>query len=159
MVRLLQKIGIEDQTYQDVAQDCHNRAKLFETVSCYAELHISLMAWIFRESSNYSPSEEFSTLLVNTIDRFITPLLGGSALNLLASLQEIIAMSSSVLAGRTPAVRRVDAVTSTFNVRQYGDILRDCLIRRSREFLLFRQQEVELPGSFSCGRNESRGRC
>ena len=135
LTRLLRKIGIQDQVHRDIAQESYSRARLFETVSCFAETFVSWMAVVFRDLGN-SCSAEFTRVLTHISEGLIAPLLQGRNLDLLSCLDEIVAQSSAFLASHNPGGRRLHSSPSC-DLRPYCNLLRNCLGRRSREFLLF----------------------
>lgn len=138
LAQLLKKIGIQDQANQDDPRQSFNTARLYEHVSCFAEIFVSSVAHIFRDFGS-NCSAKFAALVTNISDRFIAPLLQGCDIKLLSCLDEIALQSSDVMRSEFPARRHLQsAVCSTaFDMCPYRSLLQRCIIRRSREFLLY----------------------
>lgn len=138
LVRLLQKIGLQDQAHQDIHKDSYERAKLFETVSCYADLFVSVVAMVVCGLSTCCPSDKVINLLHHIYDRLIIPLLSGQNLHLIGVLHNTAALFSTALAGdKSSSIERGETIRpSYFDLKPYCNILRHCMIRRSKEFIL-----------------------
>lgn len=138
LVRLLLKIGIQDIAHQEMLHSVYDRARLFETVTCYSELYVNLMAEVFRTASKYSLSGQFQQLLLYAADSFIFPLISEqSDIPLISYLKEIAYLSIAVLTNSTNSKRGNVDIFSSYDHKPYCNVFREALLRRRKEFTYF----------------------
>lgn len=126
LLQLAKSISIYDRARDVVGQDPYERAKILEVFSSYAELQMSLVAWI---------SLEGSQLLWRAIrDRYLIPILQEDA-NFFDILSDAIAFIGSLAAGKN-----LEAKPTKQAFPNKSDpclrIIFNCILRRGRQFMI-----------------------
>jgi hypothetical protein len=134
LLKLVGVLIIEDKARQGAGDPSYKQAKLFETFSCYVEVHFCLLAWIFREGTHVM-TESFASLWTSVCDLFISPILRGDSTTIAVCLSRTRDAANALCSGRKIS-ERTSADMNSQEPEEYRKLVLDCLVRRCREVIL-----------------------
>ena len=127
----------------------YRKAKMTELISCYSEIHVTLLAWVLRKTqNNHSPNFEATLLCIR--NQFFTAILQKDQNLAAQSLRRLTTVSRTpLLDDASSKLVGNDSPSTSFIIPQVIEFLRNTFVRRSRDIVLHLSK---LPEQHNAGR-------